>query len=456
MLTLPARYGRLGALITPVALIVFIIHFLSASFGSDDSLTGPGAKLEAELETGYSPHEPPCPPLPGIEDILVVVKTGITEAQEKVPVHFHTTLRCIPHRIIVSDYEEEIAGERTRDVLRRVDPKLREANEDFALYNRVQTHGGRSGLISQDMNKVANGATGMSGNPGWKLDKWKFLPMIHEAAEFRPNASWYVFLEADTYPIWRNLLAWLEPMDPEQALYLGNQMQIQNIIFAHGGSGFVLSQAAMRQLVDFHAPRQDEWDRFTEEQWAGDCVLGEVLNKAGIQMTWSWPHVTTGSLWEADAFSHNYQRDVWCSPAVTFHHMNPTDIERMWEFDQEWFANETHSPLLYSDVFRSLIRPSLNSYRDNWDNLAEDKPAHRDHDISAPTVPVSPADCEEYCARLPHCMQYRVDDRGRCTTSRGPIRGKPKSGLRSGWLLDKVDAHVEELGYCNIADWVRP
>lgn len=53
-------------------------------------------------------------------------------------------------------------------------------------------------------------------------------------------------------------------------------------------------------------------------------------------------------------------------------------------------------------------------------------------------------------------MQYRVDDRGRCTTSKSPIRGVPKSGLRSGWLLDKVDAHVEELGYCDIPAWVMP
>ena len=41
--------------------------------------------------------------------------------------------------------------------------------------------------------------SGKSENPGWKLDKWKFLPMINRTLQMRSDKHWYVFAEADTF-----------------------------------------------------------------------------------------------------------------------------------------------------------------------------------------------------------------------------------------------------------------
>jgi hypothetical protein len=326
-------------------MIILILHMLQAKFGSntmqDMVEPAPGLTIDDpdQAETTQLPSS--CPTLPGMKDVLVVLKTGITEAQDKVPVHLRTTLRCVPHRIIVSDFEEAIAGVQTHDVFRNVSDTLKQANQDFALYNRART-GGRQALTSQDHTKVANGPSGMMDNPGWKLDKWKFLPMIHTARRAQPNAKWFVFLEADTYPIWPNLLEWLANFDPEDRLYLGNQMQIGATLFAHGGSGFVLSHAAIHAVADFHKLHNDEWDEITDREWAGDCVLGMALAAAGVGLTWSWPHVTTQSVWEQDMLHESFGKEPWCHAPFTFHHMTPADVDRFWEFEQLWFARVSY------------------------------------------------------------------------------------------------------------------
>ncbi|OKP11071.1 hypothetical protein PENSUB_3507 [Penicillium subrubescens] len=378
------------------------------------------------------------------------MKTGITEAQDKVPVHLRTTLRCIPNKLIVSDFEEDIAGIRTHDVFRNTSESLL-TNSDFALYNRARA-GGRDALTQSDFTKVANSAAGMSDNPGWKLDKWKFLPMIQEARAYRPDMQWYVFLEADTYTIWPNLLAWLDQFDSSEKLYLGNQMQIGEVIFAHGGSGFVLSHAALHAVADYHAGQVDRWNYLTETQWAGDCVLGMALGQVGVDLTWSWPHVTSQSVWEQDALGEAFGKTQWCYPALTFHHMTPADIELFYEFDRRWFANENNTILLYSDIFRNFVHPMLTDHLDNWNNFAKNEVKH-DPEIR-PSESKSINDCAEQCARTAGCLQYRMDPDGKCYTSEWALRGLPTDGIESGTMMWRVDAAVQKKGHCEMPSWV--
>ncbi|KAF3385457.1 hypothetical protein F1880_002912 [Penicillium rolfsii] len=461
MLALSARYGRWVPIVVPVTLILLFLH-LNNNLGSQK------AQVTLELKP-YPPHKnetesipipeetnaekatsQSCRTLPGFQDVLVVMKTGITEAQDKVPVHLRTTLRCIPNKLIVSDFEEEIAGVRTHDVLRNISESLL-TNADFALYNRARA-GGRDALTPSDLTKVANSAGGMPDNPGWKLDKWKFLPMIQEARAYRPDMQWYVFLEADTYPIWPNLLAWLDHFDSSEKLYLGNQMQIGDVIFAHGGSGFVLSHAALHAVADYHAGQVDRWNYLTETQWAGDCVLGMALGQVGIGLTWSWPHVTSQSVWEQDALGEAFGKTQWCYPAVTFHHMTPADIELFYDFDQRWFDNENNTLLLYSDIFRNFVRPLLTDKLDNWNNFAKDEVQHVPE--IRPSGPQSINDCAEQCARTAGCLQYRMDPDGKCYTSEWALRGLPAEGIESGTMMWRVDAAVRKKGHCETPSWV--
>lgn len=284
-----------------------------------------------------------CPDMPGMEDILVVLKTGVTEALNKVPAQLNTVLRCTPNFVIVSDYEEVIGGVRTVDVLRNVSDHIKQTHAEFNLYNRVQ-RGGREALRPEDYGSDFNSQFGRLGNPGWMLDKWKFLPMIDAVLQRQPTAKWFVFIEADTYLFWENLLSWLSKHDPSQPKYLGCQTAIGDDIFAHGGSGFVISNPAMWKVSNHLKARVSELEDFTARDWAGDHVLGRVLRDVGVPLTWSWPMSQGKQLWDLNCFSEAYGRRVWCHPVVTFHHMTPVEIHDMWTFDQKWLDSVSLFP----------------------------------------------------------------------------------------------------------------
>ena len=65
-----------------------------------------------------------------------------------------------------------------------------------------------------------------------------------------PNAKWYVLLDDDTFVIKASLLAVLGRLDPSEPHYLGNAVGDFRGRFGHGGSGILISGAAMSQLFE--------------------------------------------------------------------------------------------------------------------------------------------------------------------------------------------------------------
>lgn len=200
--------------------------------------------------------------LHALDDVMVVIKTGATESLEKVPIHLRTTLECVPHFAIFSDYEETIDGVRTYDVLRNISETTMKKEPEFEIYRRLQEVG-REGLTDEEWGDDTNGPLGKVNNPGWKLDKWKFLPMIDEALEVMPDAKWYVFLEADTYMVWPNLISWLAHLDPDRHYYLGSPMQIGETLFGYGGAGIVLSSWTMNRLHEYQIGAKEDLEAMT-------------------------------------------------------------------------------------------------------------------------------------------------------------------------------------------------
>lgn len=281
---------------------------------------------------------PPCARLPGAKDTLVILKTGATELQDKLPVHFHTTFSCYPNYIIFSDVEEEYEGHHIIDALEFVNQDYRGANKDFELWRRLQT-GGRAALKPDELSgpdSKVSPMTGKGSNPGWKLDKWKFLPMVNRTLNMYPDMKWYIFVETDTYMFWSTTLAYLNSLDHKEPWYMGSQMQIGSVVFAHGGSGIFASQAALRMVVDLFVANQDEWEKFTAMHWAGDCVLGKAFTDAEVDLTWAWPTIqgVKPSSIEYDRFE--YRKRLWCYPTISYHHLSPSEVEDIWNFEQDW------------------------------------------------------------------------------------------------------------------------
>ncbi|RYP12199.1 hypothetical protein DL767_011404 [Monosporascus sp. MG133] len=214
-------------------------------------------------------------------DVIVVLRTGATEALEKLPVHSETILTCVSDYVIYSDMEEDIEGNHVYDVLDQVNDTIKYTVPEFKLYNHLRASG-RRGLNYQTM--FGSGPSGALENPGWKLDKWKFLPMADWALQHRPNVKWFVFIESDTYMIWHNMLEYLSRFNASRPHYLGKHMYIGDVIFAHGKSGFALSNPAPRTVTGYWREHRDQFDQYTEREWASDMILGKALKDVGVDM----------------------------------------------------------------------------------------------------------------------------------------------------------------------------
>ncbi|KAE8335230.1 hypothetical protein BDV24DRAFT_169401 [Aspergillus arachidicola] len=402
-------------------------------------------KIPPATPMGNNTHElVDCHPLEGIEDIMVVVKTGATEALEKIPVHLRTTLKCIPNFVIFSDFAETIGGIQVHDVLRNVDEPIKQAMPEFDIYNRLR-QSGRAGLVPEDMNDSPSTPWGKPDNRGWKLDKWKFLHMIKEIMEMQPDKAWYVFSEGDTYYVWRNLLTLLKQLDPGEPYYIGSPAQIGDTIFAHGGSGIVISHTAMHRLAEHIASHGVELDQYTQSQWAGDCVLGKAFLDVGISLSFAEPMLQGATPWEFWHYGPQNDNHHWCTPVVTYHHMRPADIVEMWRFEQGWREGLNERPMLHAEVFEGLVYPQLGRVRADWDNLSTDE--NRKGSLSL-------ASCAAHCLRDRNCHQYSYEA-GSCRTSQVARRGNSRPGVTSGWQSERIKSKIVELSPCQSINWIN-
>ncbi|KAF2260230.1 hypothetical protein CC78DRAFT_29549 [Lojkania enalia] len=403
------------------------------------------------------------------DDVLIVLRTGATESRETVPVHFRTTLRCVPHFTVFSDLDEEIEGHPVHDVLHRVSEHTRRNHDDFKLYRHLQKQG-RQGLKEQQVITSQSGSFKgdytNTDNEGWKLDKWKFLPMIDQAYQHMPNAKWFVFIESDTYLGWNNLLEYLSNFDPNKPYYIGKHLYINDIEFGYGGAGFILSNPAMRRVSEQRSVRIKDYEDFTATHWVGDCALGKVLEDVKIPLHRAFPHLQGDSPATMDPATNKIDRDAWCYPAITYHHMSPAEISTLWSFEQEWFTR--HDVLLrHRDIFVEYVRPQLRAHSPGWDNLSMDKeytPSsyNTDHSLSEPERNAwkSFDRCRDLCEANPSCLQFSYRDKS-CGISEkfrwGYASEKGKGEVQSGWMLDRIDDLFHRLeSKCGIRDWFGP
>lgn len=413
-------------------------------------------------------YQPPeqliCPQSDLADDVLVILRTGATESRERVPIHLRTTLRCVPHFTVFSDFDEIIDGTEVHDVLGGVSVETKSNDDDFKHYHHLKKHG-RKGLREQ---KVITGMSGSSkgdytqtDNDGWKLDKWKFLPMIDQALKQKPDARWYVFIEADSFFGWHNMLEYLSHFDDSKPYYIGKHLYINDVEFGYGGAGFILSAPAMQKVAEQRSSRISEYEEFTKSHWVGDCALGKVLEDARVPLHRAFPHLQGDSPASVDPAITKIDRDLWCFPTVTYHHVSPAEIEELWAFEQDWYAR--HDILLrHRDVFMEMVRPKIAASVNGWNNLAEEEYNAHDHSTSENNFERNAWKSFEHCRALcddrTGCLQFSFDA-GSCAISTKFSLGyaRPGERIRSGWMLDRVDDLFRDLeARCGLRDWFAP
>ncbi|KAM3521592.1 hypothetical protein MY4038_008977 [Beauveria bassiana] len=439
-------------------------------------------------EAAVHPHwnfSQPCQGFPSLDGIMPVMKTGATESFDKMPTQLLTSLQCLPDFLLFSDLEQQIGRYHIYNVLDRVEDILSSDRSEFLLYQAQQDC-----PISQ-----RECTAGMPG--GWDLDKYKFLNMMLRTWEMRPGMKWYVFVEADTYVVWSNLVDWLNTrMNATEDVYVGGIAFLNNLPFAHGGTGYAISGVLLERLVAHikEIPAK-EINEMAMRTCCGDALLADVIDKLAVSVLRASP-MFNGDKPNTLPFS---PRD-WCQPLFTLHHMNSEEISAVWQYEQTRTKTDA---LQLRDIYQAFVAPNMVPRRPMWNNLAEqrclakpedgrnviEKHAHKSVEACARVCLAEglDVDAEAYeklktdderdwylrqryrrqTASKPisnqrHCFSWRYRE-GKCCTSDSFKLGYPVGGAKkepdatSGWFVEGIDRWIKDHGQCpDGTDWVTP
>lgn len=114
---------------------------------------------------------------------------------------------------------------------------------------------------------------------GWDLDKYKNIHIAEKAFNMRPNYDWYLFVDADAYVVWPTILHWLEKLYHTDPVILGSKTSVGNSHFGDGGSGYVVSNRAMRDFFEGKHNVANRWDEATKNHCCGDLMFAKALTE---------------------------------------------------------------------------------------------------------------------------------------------------------------------------------
>lgn len=225
-----------------ISLLAFflILAYYFLPFSAETKLRGTSSQAELpEYSVRYPTNSESC--IETSQKVVVSIKTGASEAVEKIPAQMQTTLRCAKDVFFFSDLEQDLRQFHLHDALDTIPASVADSNPDFDFY-REQFERSRNG-------EDVSARKGAKNPDAWTLDKYKFIHSLEKTWALKPNMDWYILIDADTYIFWDNLLHWLGTMDPMKKSYFGSEVVISGDRFAHGGSGIVISKAAIYDIV---------------------------------------------------------------------------------------------------------------------------------------------------------------------------------------------------------------
>lgn len=167
--------------------------------------------------------------------------------------------------------------------------------------------------------------------------KRKLWQMQHEiGGGHAARKKWFVFIDTDTFMDWDNLLGLLEHLDAAERTYIGSPVWLPKLQFAHGGSGYVLSYAALEALNNpgSHDPEDLPHSQFglnTTALCCGDEALARVLRQKGVNLKGYWP-MFNGEIPATVSFG----TDLWCEPVISLHHLSGEELQSLWQWIQDW------------------------------------------------------------------------------------------------------------------------
>jgi hypothetical protein len=415
----------------------FLPGLLSALFRGErgyDVLVERPPGLQAPLGGECSPFSAGA-----MGDVTVVLKMGAVQVHTQLPQFLARRGRCQHDLLIFSDRKDTLHGFDIADALAHLRPEYKFNNPDFDVYDRLQN----------------DNVTEEKSDEGWRLDKYKFLPMMEWTAYMRPDAMWFVFIELDTYVNYDNLYRFLSQFNPRTAHYFGSPvLSKKRAPFAHGGSGYVLSRGALNKIMAFgrmfgenkHFPGTHFFGQDVKSEVNGAEVLGQVLKKSGVPLRGYWPMFNGEPL-----YGIRFNKDQWCEAVISMHHLQDNDFTQLRALEDA----RTHPdrPLTFEELF-TQVEPHLQEKVDDWSNMSEDITYKQG------STPAKSFDkCHRACLHDGSCMQFEytgLECRLQHSIRLGH-RQAPEDERKhmSGWITARITAFKKARSPCQGAHFVH-
>jgi hypothetical protein len=381
-------------------------------------------------------------PYDALASIQVTVKTGIGE-RNKLEALLSTYGSCINNLLIVSDTVEVVHGQRVHDVLGDLPSSYEQDNSDWSTYE------------AQRQSIAAGNEVGTS-HEGWKLDRFKFLPMVEYAYANNSNAEWYIFIEADTYVFWDVLFRTLKKMDPYERHYIGTAVPgAHDRWFAYGGAAIVLSQGLLRDLAlkgDQRLSVKYEW--MAREDCCGDAVLAYVFHaELGVRLKNMYPTFSGEEpQWKW------ISEDNWCTPLLSLHHINSETMSSLWHWERCGLSAARERPITFSTLLAWGLPASVAdgfTTKSQWDNGADIQQAENS------STHASSETCFQTCKSHPHCIQASYAKEVCRFAERLRIGHAVGEEFESFWDTIKMERlgwqpGAAALSSCNETKWLSP
>ncbi|CAF3483868.1 unnamed protein product [Fusarium graminearum] len=487
-LMLNKRFSRMAiaGLCTIVFLILVFWSVIHGSYGVSEyySFSTTSSFYPVSIDPVGKTTQDLCATFPKhmLQTIQPVLKMGHADTKDKLDAQFESVSACFEkdELLVYSDLDESVHGHQAIDVLADSPSVYYHDNPDFVNY-LWQKEMRANGTLDVDKEATAR-------IQGWRMDKFKFLPMIERAWKMKPNKDFYFFFETDTYVFWDNAFRFLQTFDPDAPLYMGSPSPGRHDVkqdiktwFANGGPGFVLSRGAMKALLVrkttpygqyVEPPAAEKWLPMLRDDCCGDSVTGWALWNVSVPLRGYWPLFNPHPL-HSIPFSDKY----WCQPVMTLHKTRPEDMTSVWRW--EFGQRQLGRPLLYSDVWK-FHHPGDREVAENWDN------GKWDFWVAPPEARIDSFEaCGKYCKDSSDCLQYnwRGRDEQKCVLSRSFRVGDPRQAekivepeikddkgnvippptdrkdrwvdFKSGWLIDRIDQWRQNRN-CTEVQWVGP
>ncbi|KAL1836238.1 hypothetical protein VTJ49DRAFT_5400 [Mycothermus thermophilus] len=273
----------------------------------------------------YAPQ--PRHPIDVGRDVLVIVKTGYG-TRERVPAWLEALPEASLFRdiMVIADSEGDVrfAVEglpvQKLHVFDAVGHSLRQHLGAFRGHPRVNKYQQLAEAIYRGDEALALQHCRAF---GWELDAMKFLSGLEMAYQKYPHKKWYLLVDDDTYLVQPTLFPLLQHLDPTRPHYLGNPVGDFRARFAHGGSGIVLSHAAVKRLIEDQRGLAGMYVASLDETW-GDRLLARALLRIGVPLDETYARWFNG---EPPALARVRAERV-CAPLVSFHKFPTPDAMR--------------------------------------------------------------------------------------------------------------------------------